>query len=125
MQKIPALNDFSILFLIAILITLPGLVIFVKAFWEYLIAYGAVNSMLENMLKSGKVYDFDAHTELIKRRSVPFVGLWLLFGIYSILSVCPLLWVPAGVFAVFFVLIFQVFTYEPELSPIGCAKRSL
>ena len=124
-DKYEVFNNFYVLVLFAVLITLPGLAIFVKAFWEYLVAYGAVNSMLENMLKSGKVYDFDAHTELIKRRSVPFVGLWLLFGVFSILAVCPLLWVPAGVFAVFFVLIFQVFTYEEEQSPIGCAKRSL
>ena len=62
----PILNNFGLLVLFAILITLPGLAIFVKAFWEYLVAYGAVNSMVENMLKSGKVYDFDAHTELVK-----------------------------------------------------------
>ncbi len=124
-QKIPALDNFSLLVIISILITLPGLAIFVKAFWEYLVAYGAVNSMLENMLKSGKVYDFDAHTELIKRRTLPFVGLWFLFGIFSLISVIPFFWVPCGVLAVFFVLVFQVFTYEPELSPIGCVKRSL
>ena len=77
-QTLPMLDDFALLFVLAILITLPGLMIFVKAFWEYLVAYGAINSMLENMLKSGKVYDFDAHTELIKRRTIPFVGLWFL-----------------------------------------------
>ena len=81
--------------------------IFVKSFWEYLVAYGAVNSMLENMLKSGKVYDFDAHTELIKRRTMPFVGLWFLFGFFSLISVIPFFWVPCGVLAVFFVLVFQ------------------
>ena len=118
-------DDFNTLILCSIVISLPGLIIFMKAFWEYLVAYGAINSMLENMLKSGKVYDFDAHTELIKRRTPSFVGLWLLVGIFSILAICPLLWVPAGVLAVFFVLIFQVFTYEPELSPVGCAKKSL
>ena len=62
---------------------------------------------------------------MIKRRTPAFVGLWLLVGIFSILAFCPLLWVPAGVLAVFFVLIFQVFTYEPELSPVGCARKSM
>ena len=79
-QAIPALNNFTLLVTIAILITLPGLAIFIKAFWEYLVAYGAVNSMLQNMLKSGKVYDFDAHTELIKRRTLSFVGLCFFLG---------------------------------------------
>ncbi|MCQ2754754.1 MAG: hypothetical protein MJ231_06875 [bacterium] len=124
-DKNPSLNNFNTLVLIAILISVPGLIILMKAFWEYLVAYGAINSMLENMLKSGKVYDFDAHTELIKRRSLSFVGLWLLIGIFSIFAMCPLLWVPAGVVAVFLVLIFQVFTYEPELSPFGCVIKSM
>ncbi len=124
-KYIPADLDFNLLILLAILVTVPGLAIFLKAFWEYLVAYGAVNSMLENMLKSGKVYDFDAHTELIKRRTVPFVGIWLLVGIFSLLSALPIFWVPCGILAVFFVLIFQVFTYEPELSPVGCAKKSM
>ena len=124
-KYIPTTLDFNTLVILAVLVTLPGMAIFVKAFWEYLVSYGAVNSMLENMLKSGKVYDFEAHTELIKRRAVPFVGLWLLFGIFSTLAVLPIFWVPCGVLAVFFVLVFQVFTYEPELSPVGCAKKSM
>ena len=124
-QKAPILNDFAILFIVALLITLPGLIIFIKAFWEYLVAYGAINSMLENMLRSGKVYDFDAHTELIKRRTIPFVGLWLLFGIFSLIALIPFFWVPCAVFAIYFVLVFQVFTYEPELSPVGCVRKSL
>lgn len=124
-QNYAFFNNFNTLVLCSILVAIPGMIIFMKAFWEYLVAYGAVNSMLENMLKSGKVYDFDAHTELIKRRTPSFVGLWLLFGIFSILAMCPLFWVPAGVLAVFFVLTFQVFTYEPELSPIGCVKKSM
>lgn len=122
---IPTNLDFNILIILAILVTLPGVAIFVKAFWEYLVSYGAVNSMLENMLKSGKVYDYDAHTELIKRRSFSFVALWFMVGIFSTLAILPIFWVPCGVLAVFFVLIFQVFTYEPELSPVGCAKKSM
>lgn len=131
-QKIPVLvqkysifNDFNMLILLSIVITLPGLAIFVKAFWEYLVAYGAINSMLDNMLKSGRVYDFSAHTELIKRRTLQFVGLWFLFGIFSLFAICPLFWIICAIFAVYFVLVFQVFTYEPELSPFGCVKRSL
>ena len=124
-EKYPALNNFNALILLSIIITLPGLAIFIKAFWDYLVAYGAINSMLDNMLKSGRVYDFDAHTELVKRRSVPFVGLWFLFGIFSILAICPLFWVVCEILAVYFVLVFQIFTFEPELSPAGCVKRSL
>ena len=66
-------DNFSMIFLVLILITLPGLFIFAKAFWDYLVAYGAINSMVDNMLKSGKVYDFAAHTELITRKTPKFI----------------------------------------------------
>lgn len=124
-DKFPNLNNFYLLIALSMLITLPGLAIFCKSFWEYLVAYGAVNSMYENMQKSGRVYDFSAHTELIKRRTLPFIGLWFLYGIFSAIAICPLFWVVCGILAVYFVLTFQVFTFEPELSPIGCVKKSL
>jgi hypothetical protein len=124
-QHIPSTENLSILVLLSIGVTLPGLILFTKALWEYLIAYGAVNSMLDNMLKSGRVYDFEAHTELIKRRTAAFVGLWFLVGMFSILSIIPFLWVPACVFFVYFILVFQVFTFEPEETPIGCVRKSL
>ena len=124
-DKFPQLANLPTLVGISIVITLPGLAIFFKAFWEYLVAYGAINSMYENMHKSGRLYDFGAHTELIKRRSIQFIGLWFLFGIFSLFAICPLFWIICGIFAVYFVLVFQVFTYESELSPIGCVKRSL
>lgn len=123
-EKYSAFSNFNTLIFMSIIVALPGMVIFTKAFWEYLVAYGAVNSMLENMLKSGKVYDFNAHTELIKRRSGSFIALWLLFGIFSLIGSFPLFWVPALVLMVYFVLIFQVFTYDADLSPIGCVKKS-
>ena len=125
MLKYSILNNFNLLVAISVIVTLPGLVIFMKAFWEYLVAYGAINSMLENMLKSGRVYDFDAHTELIKRRTPSYIVLWLLVGIFSLLAIVPIFWIPAGVLAVYFVLVFQVYTYEPELSPIGVLRKSL
>ncbi len=124
-ERFSLFDNFTFLILISIVITLPGLAIFVKAFWEYLVAYGAINSMLDNMLKSGRVYDFDAHTELIKRRTIPFIGLWFLFGIFSLIAVCPLFWVICAILAVYFVLVFQVFTFEPDVSPLGCVRKSL
>lgn len=118
-------DNFSMIFLILFIITLPGLLIFAKAFWDYLVAYGAVNSMVDNMVKSGKVYDFPAHTELITRRIAGFIGLWALFGLFTVVGCFPLLWVIAGILFVYFVLIFQVFTFEPDKSPVGCFKKSM
>lgn len=118
-------DNFSMIFLILLIITLPGLLIFTKAFWDYLVAYGAINSMVDNMLKSGKVYDFPAHTEVITRRTASFVGLWLLFGLFAIIGSFPLFWVIAGILFIYFVLIFQVFTFEPDKSPLGCFQKSV
>lgn len=117
-------NNFSIIFLILILITLPGLFIFMKAFWDYLVAYGAINSMADNLVKSGKVYDFAAHNEVITRRTSAFIGLWLLFALFTIAGIFPLFLLAAGILFVYFVLIFQVFTFEPDKSPVGCFKKS-
>lgn len=117
-------DNFSMIFLVLFLITLPGLLIFAKAFWDYLVAYGAVNSMVENMLKSGKVYDFPAHTELITRRTASFVGVWLLLGLFAIVGIFPLFWVIAGILFVYFILVFQVFTFEPQKNPIECFQKS-
>lgn len=119
------LNNFSMIFLILFIITLPGLLIFAKAFWDYLVAYGAINSMVENMLKSGKVYDFPAHTEVITRRTAGYIGLWLLFGLFVMIGFFPLFWVIAGILFIYFVLIFQVFTFEPDKSPLGCFQKSM
>lgn len=118
-------DNFLVIFFVLLLVILPGLFVLIRAFWEYLVAYGAINSMVENMLKSGKVYDFHAHTEVINRRSGAFGWLWLLLAIFGLIGSFPLFWVISGVLAVYFVLIFQVFVFEPDKSPIGCFKKSM
>ena len=123
-DKFEFLSNFNVLIGLSILITLPGLAIFTKSFWEYLVAYGAINSMYVNLKKSGRVYDFDAHTELIKRRTFQFIGLWFLFGIFSLIAIIPLFWIICCILMVYFIITFQVFTFEPELSPIQCVKKS-
>ena len=125
LTKFPNLDNWNFIILSLILVTLPGLIIFLKAFWEYLVAYGAINSMVENMLKSGRIYDFPAHTELVKRRTPTFIGIWFIVGILSLLAVCPFFTIICGIFAVYFVIVFQVFTFEEEQSVFGCFKRSL
>ena len=125
LQKFPNLANVKSLICLSVVVALPGLAIFTKAFWEYLVAYGAINSMFENLYKSGKVYDFNAHTQLIKRRSIPFIALWMLFGIFSLVASFPLFWVIGAIFTIYFVLIFQAFTFESDLSPLDCVKKSL
>jgi hypothetical protein len=118
-------DNFSMIFLVLFIVTLPGLVMLVKAFCDYLVAYGAINSMVDNMLKSGRVYDFHAHTELITRRAGKYASLWLSLGFLAMVGAFPLFWVIAGILFVYFVLIFQVFTFEPDKSVFGCFEKSM
>jgi hypothetical protein len=118
-------DNFSMIFLVLFLVTLPGLLILIKAFWDYLVAYGAINSMLDNMLKSGKLYDFHAHTEVITRRSGAFGWLWGILAILGIIALFPLFWVIAGIMFIYFILVFQVFVFEPEKSIFGCFQKSV
>lgn len=118
-------DNYSMVFFVLFLITLPGLIILIKAFCDYLVAYGAINSMVDNMLKSGRVYDFYAHTELITRRTAGFASLWMLLAIFGLIGSFPLFWVIAGILFVYFILVFQVFTFEPDKTPFGCFKKSM
>lgn len=123
-EEFPAFNDFSTIILCVILIVVPGMIVWMKAFWDYLVAYGALNSMTESALNTGKVYDFPAHNSLITRRTFKYVGLWLLYGIFGLLAINPLLWVLGGIFFIYFILIFQIFTFETDATITGCFKRS-
>ena len=122
--KYSALNEISNFMLFAIAVSIPGLIILLKAFWEYLIAYGALNSMTEGYLNTGKVYDFKSHKSVILNKTFSFILLWLLFSIFIILSLIPIFWIIGFIFFIYFILIFQVFTFENGLSPIGYFRRS-
>ncbi|MBO6087951.1 hypothetical protein J6P92_06370 [bacterium] len=123
-MKYSALNNMSTLIGFAVLVVIPGLLIYMKAFWDYLVAYGALNSMTEGYLNTGKVYDFKSHNEVILNKTFSFIALWFIFGIFTFLAVIPIFWIICGIFFIYFILIFQVFTFENGLSPFGYFRRS-
>lgn len=123
--KYPALKDFSTMLLCIILSVVPGLLIWARAFWDYLVSYGALNSMTDGYLNTGRVYDFKAHNSVVTKKTFSFIVLWFLFSIFTIISVIPVFWIIGFVFFIYFILIFQVFTFENGLSPIGYFRRSL
>ncbi len=116
--------DPSMILPLTLILTIPGLVIFAKAFWEYLIAYVAISSMAENTVKSGKIYDINAHKQVALKRIPDFVVLWLLFGVFTSVALLPPMWGFGAVIFIFLVLIFQVFTFEKFATPTECFKRS-
>lgn len=123
-EKFPVLHEMSALIGFAVLIAIPGLIIFMKAFWDYLVSYGALNSMTEGYLNTGKVYDFKSHNEVVLNKTFSFLAVWFIFGIFTLLAIIPVFWIICGIFFVYFILIFQVFTFENGLSPVGYFKRS-
>jgi len=125
MEKYPAFNDFSTQIVCVMLIMIPGMLIVMKALWDFLVAYGALNSMAESAVNTGKVYDFPAHNAVITNRTFKFIALWFVIGVMMLLASFPLLWLFGGIFFIYFVLVFQVFTFEEDASIYDCFKRSL
>ena len=105
-------------------VLLPVLVIWIKSFCFFFVAYSAVNSMTDNMLKSERVYDFPAHTMMITRRWIAYLGLWGLYGGLLLLTVIPIFLVFGWILLIYYAFIFQIFIFEPELSPFDCFKKS-
>lgn len=109
---------------LVLLVTLPGLAIFVSAFWKYLVAYVALNSMTQSALTSGKIYDFPAHNGVVNRNLWSYILLWLIISILSFIFFNPLLILIGGIFFIFFILVFQVFTFESDAGVINCFSKS-
>ncbi len=117
-NKNPIFDNIPLVFLMLIVITLPGFFIFCKAFWDYIVAMAALNSMASSLLEGGNIDDTGVHTELIKRRSWSYiVFLLLITTIYSILSF-PLLWGLLAVVFVYMALCFQVFALEEDKNAV-------
>lgn len=110
--------------LLVLLLAVPGLLIFVKAFWDFMVAYVALNSMTEGAISTGKVYDFQSHNEVATRRTFPFVLLLLAVGLLSSLGSSIFFMVPGFVLWIYFILVYQIFTFEPELKTYEIFKRS-
>lgn len=116
-------NPLTALFLVLFL-ALPGLLIFAKAFWEFMVAYVALNSMTEGAINTGKVYDFQSHNEVATRRTFKYVLFLLVVGTLSSLATSIFLMVPGFVLWIYFILVYQIFTFEPDLQIQDYFKRS-
>ncbi|MCR5265431.1 MAG: hypothetical protein K6E29_02420 [Cyanobacteria bacterium RUI128] len=105
-------------------ILLPVIALWLKSIWDYIVAYAAVNSMTENMLKSQRVYDIPAHTMMVTRRPMSYIGLWILYSGIILLSFVPIFTVFCWILLIYYAFVFQIFIFEPELTPVECFKKS-
>lgn len=117
-------DSVSTALLLILLLAIPGLLIFAKAFWDYIVAYVALNSMTEGAVSTGKVYDFESHNEVATSRTMHYVLFLLVLSVLMSLGSTIFFIIPGFVLWIYFILVFQVFTFEPELSIPECFKRS-
>lgn len=111
------------------LLALPGLLVFLKAFWDYMVAYIALNSMTEGALTTGRVYDFQSHREVATSRAFKYILFLMAVGFLScfasLFTVIPILGIiPPLIIWIYFILIYQIFTFEDELSIKDYFRRS-
>ena len=122
--KYPIFNNFVFTFSLLMLVTIPFMVIMLKAVWDYIVAYGALNSMADAVLNTNKLYDFKAHKQMVTNHLGKFLLLLLIISVYFLFAVNPLFWIICGILFVYFILLFQVFIFEQELNVIEIFKKS-
>lgn len=110
--------------LYVILLAVPGLLIFAKAFWDYMVAYVALNSMTEGAVTTGKVYDFQSHNEVATRRTMSYVVFLLVICALSSVGSTIFFIIPGFIVWIYLILVYQVFTFEPDLNITDILKRS-
>lgn len=110
--------------LLILLLAMPGLLIFAKAFWDLMVAYVALNSMTDGAVNTGRVYDIPSHKAVATERLFRFILLLMTVGILSSLATSIFFIIPGFVLWIYFILVYQIFTFEPELGVKDCFKRS-
>lgn len=122
-EKIPFLSNEKNFFITYIICLAPFFAIFIKAFYEYIIAFTSLNSVCYIIAPKKKVQDIDfkTHDSAIERRLFPYVVLLFLASLISMVLCFPFFWI----FAPFIVLMFQVFALEQSAGPVGSIGRSI
>jgi len=127
-QKYPVFDNIPLVFTLLLICSFPGFMIFCKAFYDLIIAYGSLNSMI-CVLRGGKMknkkLDPKIHDDILKKRLFSFVMLLFLLTIISVIGLFPLFIVPFAFLIIYLALVFQVFMLEDKISPIGAIKRSI
>ena len=114
----------AVALLMILLLAIPGLLIFAKAFWDYMVAYVALNSMTEGAVTTGKVYDLVSHNAVATQRGWKYIGFLIILSVLMSLGSSIFFIIPGFVLWIYFILVFQVFTFEPDLSITDIFKRS-
>ena len=116
-------NDKNLLISFLIIIA-PLFLIFLKAFFDYIIAFSSLNLLFYTVSNRGKAknIDFSANNNVIKRKLPKYILLMLLTTLLLIippmLFVAPIIWI-------YLCLSFQVFALEGDVSAPKAISRSI
>lgn len=121
----PIFDNILFVFLLLLLIALPGFFIFCKAFWDYLIAYISLNTMASNLIEGGNLDDVSIHVDMARKKSLSYIFLLIILGIIFLIGSFPLFWVILAIVYVYLSLTFQVFALEEDSSPIDAISMSV
>ena len=119
----PIFNNVAVLMTLLLVLTVPGFLIMIKAFVDYIIAFGAINSMC--VLGEKRITNTNDHNSVIKQRfgqyCILLVVLSIIFSAFSFPLLIPLLILSL----LFLALAVQVFTLEEDSSPFEAIVRSI
>ena len=119
----PVFENAAVILTLLLIIVIPAFLIMIKALIDYIVAYGALNSMC--VLGTKRIEDVYNHKETVKRRFAPYCVLILvlsvIFGILSIPVLLPLLIAAL----IFLSLSIQIFSLEENMSPYESMKKSV
>jgi hypothetical protein len=129
------------------LMIIPGFLVFIKAFWDYMVVMVSLNTMTADIVEKGDFGDFKAHNKAVNQRKKDYMVLLLLLtGVWTVLLLAiPFVFLSLGstlgsnkalfvlsflasvislfVISVLLSVAFQVFAFE-ELTRVETLKRS-
>lgn len=126
-RQYPVLDNMPLVFTLLLICVFPGFLVFCKAFFDYVIAYSSLNSMVY-VARGGKMknkpIETKAHDDVLKKRLGKYCLVLLFLAIFAMISSFPLLIIPCGIIYIYICLVFQVFMLEENVSPIEVFTRS-
>ena len=122
-NSLPIFENISNIWLTFFIILFPLFLIFIKAFYKYLVAFSSLNLLFYTVSnkKNVKKIDFKENDNIVKRHFFKYIILLTLVTL--ILTIPPLIFI-APLTGIFLCLTFQVFVFESDISAFSCISRS-
>jgi len=78
------------IFIGLILMVVPGFIIFIKAFWDYMVVMVSLNTMVSDIIENKPQVSFKVHSGAVKLRTKDYLLLlFILMGIWLVLLAAP------------------------------------